>query len=83
VDVNGANHYSFTTYCDTGQVWFNLGWISSQDLTSWENSWPCANTGWDPATISSADAHEAGTKYMISLPDLYFGGPNISKWLDL
>ena len=24
VDVNGANHYSFTNYCDGAQVFFNL-----------------------------------------------------------
>ena len=82
VDVNGANHYSWTNFCDTGQVWFNLGWISSDDLTAWETSWPCASTGWFPVTISSADGHKVVTKYMISLLDLYLGRPNISKWLD-
>ncbi len=79
VDVNGSNHYSFTNMCDTAYVWFNLGWISADDLAAWESSWPCASTGWDPATISAADAHEVVTKYMIALLDMNFGHPN---WLD-
>jgi predicted dienelactone hydrolase len=82
VDVNGANHYSYTNYCDALQVWFNLGWITSDELTAGETSWPCASTGWFPVTISSADGHEVVTKYMISLLDLYLGGPNKSERLD-
>jgi len=82
VDVNGANHYSYTDYCDAAQVWFNLGWISSANLTAWETSWPCASTGWFPVTIPAADAHEVVTKYMIALLDLYLGGRDKNKQLD-
>jgi predicted dienelactone hydrolase len=82
VDVNGANHYSFGTLCDAVQVWYNRGWFSSDDLAAWENSWPCASTGWDPVTIPAADAHEVVTKYMISFLDIYLGGPNKSKRLE-
>jgi predicted dienelactone hydrolase len=72
VDVNGANHYSFTNYCDAAQVFFNLGLISSAGRTNWLSSWPCANTGFDAVTISSADEHEVVTKYMIAFLDIYF-----------
>src|ERR1035437_1905873 len=82
VDVNGANHYSFTNSCDGGQVFFNLGLISLGDLTAWENSWPCASTGLDPVTISSADEHEVVTKYMIAFLDVYLGGWDPDWWLD-
>ena len=77
VDVSGANHYSFTNYCDAVRVWFNLGWISSAYLAANEDSWPCATTGSSPppATISAADAHEVVTKYMISLLDISFAVP--------
>ena len=81
-DVDGSNHYSYTDYCDAGRVWFNLGWISNDDLAAWEGSWPCANTGLDAVTISSADAHEVVTKYMIAFLDLYLGGSHKNKWLD-
>lgn len=74
VDVNGANHFSFTNYCDGAQVFFNLGLISSSGLTAWLSTWPCANTGLDAVTISSADEHEVVTKYMIAFLDVYFGG---------
>ena len=76
VDVKGANHYSFTNYCDAAQVFFNLGLISSDGLTTWLTSWPCANTGLDAVTISSADEHEVVTKYMIAFLDVYFRNPD-------
>ncbi len=82
VDVDGANHYSYANICDGFQVWFNLGWINSDTLTALETSWPCASTGWFPAAIPAADAHEVVTKYMISLLDLYLAGPDKSNWLD-
>src|ERR1035437_47492 len=82
VDVNGANHYSFTNYCDAAQVFFNLGLISSDGLAAWLSSWPCANTGIDAVTISSANEHEVVTKYMIAFLDLYLGGPDKNKQLD-
>ncbi len=82
VDVNGANHYSFTTYCDAAQVFFNLGLISSDDLAGWLSSWPCTNTGIDAVTVSSADGHEAVTKYMIAFLDVYFHNPVGNPWLD-
>lgn len=74
VDVDGSNHYSFTNYCDSLQVFFNLGLISAADLTALENVWPCSSTStFQPVTISSADAHEVVTKYMIAFLDVYFG----------
>jgi predicted dienelactone hydrolase len=82
VDVNGANHYSWTNYCDAAQVWLNKGWISSDQLTAWLASWPCASTGWFPVTISSAAEHAVTTKYMIAFLDLYFGGPDKNPQLD-
>jgi hypothetical protein len=82
VDVNGANHYSFTNYCDGGYVFFNLGLISADDLTVWENSWPCASTGFDPVTISSANEHLVVTKYMIAFLDVYFRNADANLPLD-
>jgi hypothetical protein len=82
VDVNGANHYSFTNYCDGAKVFFNLGLITSSDLTAWLTSWPCANTGLDAVTISSTDEHEVVTKYMIAFLDIYFRNPGANTWLD-
>ncbi len=82
VDVDGANHYSFTNYCDGAQVFFNLGLISSDDLTAWLTSWPCANTGLAAVTISSADGHEAVDRYMIAFLDSYFRNPADNHWLD-
>lgn len=82
VDVNGANHYSWTNYCDTAQVWLNKGLITSDELSAWLASWPCASTGWFPVTISSADEHAVITKYMIAFLDFYFGGPDKNPRLD-
>ncbi|HYW67241.1 MAG TPA: hypothetical protein VFB10_11090 [Candidatus Dormibacteraeota bacterium] len=83
VDVNGANHMSFTDYCDAIQVFLNRGWFSPDDAIAWgQTSWPCANTGWDPVTLSSAEEHTVVTKYMIAFLDTYFGGPDKNKWLD-
>jgi len=82
VDVNGANHYSFTNYCDGGYVFFNLGLISGDDLAAWENSWPCSSTGFAPVTISSADEHLVVTKYMIAFLDVYFRNRDVKPSLD-
>ena len=82
VDVNGANHYSFTNYCDAAQIFFNLGLISSDGLTAWLSSWPCANTGIDAVTIPSADGHKVVTKYMIAFLDVYFHNQDSAPWLD-
>jgi len=82
VDVNGTNHLSYTGNCDTAEVWFNLGWISGEDLYNWQNSWPCASTGFNPATISSVEAHATVTKYMVAFLDLYFGHPSLlDRWV--
>lgn len=82
VDVNGANHYSFTNYCDGAQVFFNLGLISSDGLAGWLGSWPCTNSGLDAVTISSAAAHEVVTKYMIAFLDTYLQPGGANRWLD-
>jgi hypothetical protein len=82
LDVNGANHYSFTNYCDGAQVFFNLGLISSADLTGWLSSWPCANTGLAAVTIPSAAAHEVVTKYTIAFLDTYLRSPLANILLD-
>jgi hypothetical protein len=63
-------------------VFFNLGLISSDDLTAWLTSWPCANTGLAAVTISSADGHEAVDRYMIAFLDSYFRNPADNHWLD-
>jgi len=83
VDINGANHYSFTNYCDSAQVFLNLGLISSDYETAWLSSWPCTNTGLDPVTISSADEHQVVTKYMIAFLNIYLARPNLDWPLDL
>jgi len=75
VDVDGANHYSFTNYCDFGQVLFNLGLISAADLASFLSFWPCSSTGLDAVTISSADEHKVVTKYMIAFLNVYLRHP--------
>lgn len=82
VDVDGSNHFSYSNYCDGGYVFFNLGIISSDQLTAWETSWPCASAGPDPVTISSADEHLAVTTYMIAFLDVYLHGPDADLRLD-
>jgi predicted dienelactone hydrolase len=85
VDVDGANHYSFTNLCDWGQVLYNLGIleeVTGGDLTAWYSFWPCANTGPNAVTISSADEHKVVTKYMIAFLDLYLGGSEANPGID-
>ena len=79
VDVNGANHYSFSNYCDAWQVFFNKGWLLPAELEYVQTNWPCSSTVPPAVTISSADEHAVVTKYMIAFLDTYFGHPN---WLD-
>jgi len=85
VDLNGANHFSWTNYCDGFQVWFNKGWISSSDLATYESWWPCNTTGWFPAAIPAVDAHAVTTKYIVAFLDLYLGGsdknPQLDRWI--
>ena len=78
VDVNGANHFSFTDFCDGFQVLVNLG----HPEWDWSGSWPCIATGWDAVTISSTDEHVVVTKYMIAFLDMYFRNPNANLLLD-
>jgi predicted dienelactone hydrolase len=87
VDINGANHYAFSDYCDGYQVLFNVGQISAEDLNGpngFETSWPCAAdaSGLPVSKISWADGQEATKKYMIAFLDIYLGGPNTNKTLD-
>jgi predicted dienelactone hydrolase len=82
VDVNGANHYSFTNSCDGWQVAFNLGLISATDLAADLAAWPCTNTGLDAVTIFPADEHEVVTKYMIAFLDIYFNNRGVNASLD-
>jgi len=82
VDVDGANHYSFTTYCDAIVVLYNLGFFSSSDLTALENSWPCTSTGLDPVTISAAEAHKAVTTYMTAFLNVHLRRPGRDTWQD-
>jgi predicted dienelactone hydrolase len=82
VDVNGANHYSFANFSDGWQVAFNLGLISATDLAADLAAWPCADTGLDAVTISSADEHEVVTKYMIAFLDIYFNNRGANASLD-
>jgi hypothetical protein len=79
MDVNGSNHYSFTNICDGYQVMFNLGVISSDELTYMQNSWPCASTGWSPATIPAAQAHQVVTKYMIAFLETHLRQTHADK----
>jgi predicted dienelactone hydrolase len=82
VDANGANHYSFTNLCDVGQVFLNLGLFSAADLTTFLSSWPCASTGLDAVTISSADEHKVVTKYMIAFLNVYLRRHGPGTWRD-
>jgi hypothetical protein len=85
VDVMGANHYTFTNYCDGAKVFLNLGIITPDDYAQWMSNWPCASTGPSPVTVSSADGHLAVTKYTIAFLDLYQNGqdrdPLIDHWI--
>ncbi|MGC9965996.1 MAG: hypothetical protein ABSE08_11370 [Syntrophobacteraceae bacterium] len=82
MDVNGANHDSFTNVCDAAQVLYNAGQISGIDLTAWTSGWPCESNIPNAATISSADAREVITKFMIAFLDIYLGGQNKNNKLD-
>lgn len=82
VDVDGANHYSFTNYCDFGQVLFNIGLISSTDLTGFLSAWPCSSTVPPAVTISSDDEHKVVTKYMIAFLNVYLRHPGPDTWRD-
>ena len=83
VDVNGSNHLSFDNTCDGFlHVLYNVGVFTAGDVTYFQNNWPCASTGWDPVTISSADGHEVVTKYMIAFLDIYLAREDPDWWLD-
>jgi hypothetical protein len=82
VDVTGANHYTFTNYCDGAQVFLNLGIITPDIYAAWISNWPCASTGPAPVTVSSANGHLAVTKYMIAFLDVYLARLDPDWWLD-
>jgi hypothetical protein len=82
VDVDGANHISFTNLCDGVQVLFNLGVFSAADLAFFQNNWPCASTGLDAVTISSSDEHKVITKYMIAFLNVYLRQHGPGTWRD-
>ena len=71
VDVQGANHYSYSDICDAGwQVLDKLGVLESVygvDLTTILTLWPCVSTGsFDPATISASTAHQIVATYTVA-----------------
>ena len=76
VDVNGANHYSFTNFCDGWRVMYNLALIAYSTLETYESGYPCSSTGFDPVTISAADGQEVTTTYMIAFLNVYLGHSN-------
>jgi len=82
VDVNGSNHISYVVLCDALPLFYNYGVFSADDVQYYENNWPCASTGWDPVTISPADARLVITKYMIAFLDIYFHSQDATPWLD-
>jgi hypothetical protein len=73
VDFTGVNHMTFTDICDGVQVLYNLGVFSADDLAAWQSNWPCATTGWNPATTPFALTRQVVPEYMIAFLDVYFG----------
>ena len=83
MDVNGSNHLSYDNTCDAFlHVFYNIGIFTADDVKYFQNNFPCASTGFDPVTISSADGHEVVTKYMIAFLDIYLAGEDPDWWLD-
>ncbi len=88
VDVDGSNHYSFSNFCDMAEIpavlvaLYNLGFYPAPTAASFDSFWPCANTGLDAVTISSADEHKVVTKYMIAFLNVYLRHPGRDTWRD-
>ena len=72
-DVDGSNHYTYTNYCDAAYVFYNIGLVTSQGEQSWLNSYPCASTGLNAVTVSSANGHKAVTEYMTAFLNVFLG----------
>jgi hypothetical protein len=88
VDVDGANHYSFTNYCDVAlipkalEAFYNLGFLPSPTVASFDSFWPCSSTVPPAVTISSADEHKVVTKYMIAFLNVHLRHQGPDTWRD-
>jgi predicted dienelactone hydrolase len=88
VDVDGANHYSFTNYCDVAlipealEAFYNLGFLPAPTVASFDSFWPCSSTVPPAVTISSADEHKVVTKYMIAFLDVHLRHHGPDTWRD-
>lgn len=81
-DFSGVNHMTFTDICDGVQILYNLGVFSAADLAAWQSNWPCATTGWNPATTPFSFTRQVVPEYMIAFLDVYFderGGTGLDR----
>ena len=84
VEIQGANHYSFTNYCEAGpllqqlgvlQMLYDGGFLPGNDLAAWDSVFPCAGPAeapFDPVTIAPALAHQVVDTYVLAFLNTYF-----------
>jgi predicted dienelactone hydrolase len=71
VDITGANHGSFSNYCDVFRVMSSLG-VSVSGTGMNPNAWPCAASyHFDPA--NNPTTNQIVTTYMLAFLNTYFG----------
>ena len=83
-EIQGANHYSFTNYCEAGsllqqlgvlQILYDAGWLPGNDLAAWYSVFPCAGPAeapFDPVTIAPGLAHQIVDRYVLAFLNVYF-----------
>jgi len=93
VEVQGANHYSFTNYCESGalllqlgvlDVLYNAGWLPGNTLAAWYSVFPCAGPAeapFDPVTIDPATAHRIVDTYVLALLNTYVRQYPMQNWV--
>ena len=84
MEIQGANHYSFTNYCEAGpllqqlgvlQILYDDGWLPGNDVSAWDSVYPCwgpAVAQLDPVSIAPALAHQIVDEYVLAFLNTYF-----------
>lgn len=83
-EIQGANHYSFTNYCEAGpllqqlgvlEILYEAGWLPGNDVAAWDSVFPCAGPAeapFDPVTIAPTLAHQIVDTYVLAFLNAYF-----------
>jgi len=93
MDVLGANHFTFTNYCEGAQVFNSLGQLNAlsqfgfpnNSLDTFYSFWPCSPVNSPatdpPAGIPAVEAHRIITSNMIAFLDVFFFNVDFPEWI--